>query len=201
MSDACQACLQRLDARPVSAWPISGVDRWSTGVSEIEWHLHTVTQLPCELVSMDYLDCLKTVENAVVYADPPYAFVHYSRFYHAMETLVRYDYPQIQHVNGKVVKGRYREGRHQSPFCIKTQGRGAFADMFDGVKASASDLLLSYSNTGTIDIDVLISLAKEHFGAEYEVWVEVMDHTHMTMGRSKDRSRQVKESLIIARRR
>lgn len=165
----------------------------------LEWNIENVTQMPSELLSVDYLDCVKKVQNAVIYADPPYAFVHYSRFYHAMETLVRYDYPEIQHVNGRIVKGRYRIERHQSPFCIKTKVRGAFAEMFDGVKASSSDLLLSYSNTGMIDIEVLIALAKEHFGAEYEVWVEVMNHTHMTMGRSKDRSRQVEESLIIAK--
>lgn len=159
-------------------------------------NLENVTHLGADLVSMDYLKCIKTVKNAVVYADPPYAFVHYSRIHHAMETLVKYDDPAIQHKNNTIVKGRYREDRHQSPFCIKTKVRGAFTDMFDGIKASSSDMLLSYSNTGMIDIDVLISLAKEHFGSQYDVWVDVLERTHMTMCHSKDRSRQVEESLI-----
>lgn len=30
---------------------------------------------------------------SVVYADPPYTYDHYSRFYHLYESLVRYDYP------------------------------------------------------------------------------------------------------------
>ncbi|WP_312184129.1 DNA adenine methylase [Massilia timonae] len=165
----------------------------------LEWHLENVVDRGSSLLSLDYRECLAGVKNAVVYADPPYAFVHYSRFYHAMETLVRYDYPQIQHIGGKIVKGRYRLERHQSPFCIKTKVRGAFSEMFEGVKASKSDMLLSYSNTGMIDIQVLIDLARSHFGDEYKVWVEAMEHTHSTMGRIKDKSRQVKESLIIAK--
>lgn len=166
----------------------------------LKWNLENVIDHGNEILSLDYRACLSLLNNAVVYADPPYAFVHYSRFYHAMETLVKYDYPQIQHMGGELVKGRYRLERHQSPFCIKSQVKQAFADMFDSVKASDSDLLLSYSNTGMIDIGVLIDLATSHFGSQYKVWVKNVDHTHMTMGRSKDRSRQVEESLIIAKR-
>lgn len=165
----------------------------------LDWNLSNVVNNLNITLATDYVECLRSVRNSVVYADPPYAFVHYSRFYHAMETLVKYDYPQIQHIDGKIVKGRYRVERHQSPFCIKTKVKGAFADLFDGVKHSNSDLVLSYSNTGMIDIDALIDLAKTHLGSNYEVSNLVLDHTHMTMGRSKDRSRQVKESLIIAK--
>lgn len=67
------------------------------------------------ITTLDYLDCLRLIErNTIVYADPPYSSVHYSRFYHAIETLIRYDYPNVKY------KGRYREDRHQSPFGKKT---------------------------------------------------------------------------------
>ena len=118
-----------------------------------------------------------------------------------METAVKYEYPEIQHLGKKIVKGRYRAERHQSPFCIKTQVAGAFLDLFDGVKKSGSDLFLSYSNTGMIDIEKLMAMATSMFGTDYEVWFEHMNHTHMTMGRREDRSRMVRESLIIARKR
>jgi adenine-specific DNA-methyltransferase len=167
----------------------------------LRWHLENVVEHGHEIVAMDYRDCLAKLPKSVVYADPPYAFVHYSRFYHAMETLVRYDYPTLQVKGDKIVKGRYRADRHQSPFCIKTQVRDAFASLFDGVKDSKSDLLLSYSNTGMINIEELIDLAHTEFGPGYEVWVENMDHNHKTMGRRADHSRQVQESLVIAKRR
>ena len=47
---------------------------------------------------------------------------------------MRYDYPQIRHVNGKLVKGCSRVGCYQSVLCFKIQVRGAFAAMSEGVK-------------------------------------------------------------------
>lgn len=166
----------------------------------LKWHLENVVDLDHNLIALDYRECLGNITiPSVVYADPPYAFVHYSRFYHAMETIVKYDYPELQQLRSSLVKGRYRTERHQSPFCIKTKVRGAFVDLFEGVKFSSSDLLLSYSNTGMIQIDELMDLAKATFGSSYELWFEHMSHTHMTMGRREDRSREVRESLIIAK--
>lgn len=168
--------------------------------SLLKWHLESVIDHDHQLLADDYRECLANLDTpSVVYADPPYAFVHYSRFYHAMETLVKYDYPELQQIRNDVVKGRYRSERHQSPFCIRTQVKGAFLDLFDGVKSSGSDLLLSYSNTGMIPINSLMSLASSAFGSEYEVWFDDISHTHMTMGRREDRSRVVRESLIIAK--
>lgn len=166
-----------------------------------KWHLENVADLGHDLTSLDYRQCLENIKvPSVIYADPPYAFVHYSRFYHALETIVKYDYPELQEIGNNVVKGRYRTERHQSPFCIRTKVRQAFVDLFEGTKSSSSDLLLSYSNTGMIQIEDLMTLAQTTFGPNYEVWFEHFSHTHMTMGRRDDRSRQVRESLIIARR-
>ncbi len=166
----------------------------------LQWNRFNVFDRGSELRAQDYRDCLASIPPSVVYADPPYAFVHYSRFYHAIETMVKYDYPELQIKAGKLVKGRYRDDRHQSPFCIRTQVKGAFTALFDGVKDSGSDLLLSYSNTGMIEIEDLIALAHQELGQSYKVWVENTDHDHMTMGRKKDRTRAVEESLILAKR-
>lgn len=144
--------------------------------------------------SLDYRDCLDQIPtNTVVYADPPYAFVHYSRFYHAIETLVRYDYPDVRH------KGRYREDRHQSPFCIRTQVEGAFREIFQRISNKHANLVLSYSNTGMIDLDELVSLASSTLGRNYEVEVRTIDYLHSTMGRREDKSRNVQEAVIIAK--
>ncbi|RBW56804.1 restriction endonuclease [Phaeobacter gallaeciensis] len=148
--------------------------------------------------SLDFKDCLKSFSGGTVYADPPYCFVHYSRFYHALETLVLYDFPALQVQRGSVVKGRYRDDRHQSPFCIRSKVRSAFSDLFDGVQSSRSSLVLSYSNTGMIMLDELIEIGKNalpHYSIDYFE----TDHQHMTMGRKDDRQRSVKEGLLIAR--
>ncbi len=153
---------------------------------------------PHTSTALDFKDCLRKFEGGTVYADPPYCFVHYSRFYHALETLVLYDFPKLQVQRGKVVKGRYREERHQSPFCIQSQVRGAFEDLFEGVKASDSSLVLSYSNTGMISLDELLAIGEKVL-TNRKIEVLTIDHEHMTMGRKEDRQRSVKEGLLLMR--
>ena len=109
------------------------------------------------------IDCLKHVpEGTLVYADPPYCFVHYSRFYHILETLVRYDYPELKY------KGRYRTDRYQSNYCIKTEVASAFAKMFHEIKMKKADLILSYTNseTNTIGFNDLLKVSCEEFNPE-----------------------------------
>lgn len=165
----------------------------------IVWSRENVIDLDHSITTLDYTDCLKKLNGGTVYADPPYAFVHYSRFYHAMETLCLYDYPDLQIKGGSLVKGRYREGRHQSPFCIRSQVNGAFEELFSGVKKAGANLALSYSDTAMISLDVLLEISKKTLKSNYEVWVENLDHQHMTMGRQNDRSRDVKELMLLAR--
>lgn len=165
----------------------------------IVWSKENVTDLNHRITTLDYTDCLNKLNGGTVYADPPYAFVHYSRFYHAMETLCLYDYPDLQIKGGSIVKGRYREERHQSPFCIRSQVNGAFEDLFVGVKKAGANLALSYSDTAMISLETLLDISKKTLNSNYEIWVEDRDHQHMTMGRQNDRSRNVKELMLLAR--
>ena len=147
-----------------------------------------------QVSTLDYRECLEILpENSIIYADPPYTFVHYSRFYHALETLVKYDYPNV------LYKGRYRNDRHQSPFCKKTEVVGAFSDMFRMIAEKNSKLVLSYSNTGMMSLDTILDLANKIFGSKYEIYTKNLDYRHSTMGRSEDKSREVKEFLVIVK--
>lgn len=144
------------------------------------------------ITNLDYLDCLRMIEKgSIVYADPPYQSVHYSRFYHALETLVRYDYPAVSH------KGRYREDRHQSPFCKKTTVNQAFTALFKGVNDKDANLALSYSDTGMINLLQIKDLAKEIFKTGYSVTVLEKDHIHSKMGRSDEKQQDVTEYIIL----
>ena len=108
-------------------------------------------------------DCLsKMPERSLVYADPPYSPVHYSRFYHVLETLVKYDYPEVRY------KGRYRTDRYQSDFCIRTHVITAFNEMFKRIKEKNSDMILSYttSDANTIKFDELITTCCDAFNPD-----------------------------------
>jgi adenine-specific DNA-methyltransferase len=143
--------------------------------------------------NLSFEECLmKVPEGTTVYADPPYAPVHYSRFYHALETLVKYDYPKID------FKGRYRVDRHQSAFSQKGNALAAFEKLFEAIIRKKCQLLLSYSGSGVVKIDEIINLAKKKFQQkDYEVSVRTLDHKHSTMGRFEDADRDVVEYLII----
>jgi adenine-specific DNA-methyltransferase len=86
---------------------------------------------------------------AAVYADPPYTRDHYSRFYHILETIAKGDVPGISTVKVSgapaLSRGLYRNDRHQSPFCIRTQAPDAFRALFRGIRHMDAPLVLSYS--------------------------------------------------------
>lgn len=147
------------------------------------------------VTTLDYVDCLRIVnESSIIYADPPYTNVHYSRFYHTLETLVRYDHPTIKY------KGRYRDDRHQSPFDKRTEVENAFLLLFKGVKNKHSHLLLSYSDNGMITQEQILKLGAGVFGNNYIVNVQSKDYLHSKMGRSDKYLMGVKELIISFKR-
>jgi adenine-specific DNA-methyltransferase len=164
--------------------------------TELSNTLDIVSNYEYKITNLDYVDCLRIIEeNSIVYADPPYSSVHYSRFYHAIETLVKYDYPQVKY------KGRYRDDRHQSPFGKRTEVNNAFRLLFENVKARNSHVILSYSDNGMISQKEILSIGKSVFGNSYlsEVWTK--EHVHSKMGRSDEHNMDVNELIISYKRR
>jgi adenine-specific DNA methylase len=129
------------------------------------------------VLNVDYKDALKRLPRnvSVVYADPPYTRDHYSRFYHVLETICLRDLPKISTMVSKGVtklsRGLYREKRHQSPFCIRSQAPKAFRNLFSELSSKNLKLVLSYSpyddnketHPRVVKMDFLIDLAQEYF--------------------------------------
>jgi adenine-specific DNA-methyltransferase len=86
----------------------------------------------------------KRVEDLVIYADPPYSRAQYSRYYHVLETLVRYDYPKASG------KGRYRDERFMTDFSRKTQVELAMDEFVEAAAATGAPLYLSYPRNGLL---------------------------------------------------
>lgn len=126
---------------------------------------------------MDYNDALDTIteDTKIVYADPPYTRDHYSRYYHTLETICLRDVPNISTMvlNGKtqISRGVYREERHQSPFCIKSQAPEAFRNLIGKCRLKNLDLIISYSpydetkkvHPRLLKMQQLIELSKEYY--------------------------------------
>lgn len=86
------------------------------------------------------------VQADVVYADPPYTADHYSRFYHVLEVLTRYDYPALETMGGRLTKGRYpvRGTRPRSGFCVRRQVERELTDLVRLTAERGAALVLSY---------------------------------------------------------
>lgn len=153
-------------------------------------HTHTL-----RTSSLDYEDCIATLQpGSIVYADPPYSSVHYSRFYHVLETLVRYDNPKLEY------KGRYRENRYQSPFDQRSKAKDAFKRLFQKIDQQQCHLLLSYSDNAMLTLTDLQEIAHNVFGNRYEYKFYSKDYQHMKMGRNDVARLDVHEILLSFKR-
>lgn len=160
---------------------------------------------------MDFLEALDCLDPAtkVIYADPPYTRDHYSRFYHVLETICLGDDPGISktRIGGDVrlSRGLYRNERHQSPFCIKSQAPKAFESLFRKCSSQGTSLVLSYSpynqngegRPRVMTIENLLSEASKHFSQISKVCPGSFSHSKLNR---KDKNFSVTdfgETLIV----
>jgi adenine-specific DNA methylase len=91
--------------------------------------------------------------RGVVYADPPYTAVQYSRYYHVLNVLVDYDYPVCSGPGVCPV----REYRFSSRFEFKAgPARIELRELIRQCARSDLDLILSYSKSGAVTVVDLI---------------------------------------------
>jgi adenine-specific DNA-methyltransferase len=114
---------------------------------------------------------------AVFYADPPYSKEHYSRYYHVLETMERYDYPALSGA------GRYRPDRFASGFAIKSKVLSQTRKLFECIAARKDAMLLSYPTSGllTDKLGVDLSALLGEYFADVER-VVARDSSHSTLG-------------------
>jgi len=127
-----------------------------------------------------------------IYLDPPYTEANYSRFYHVLETLVKYDYPENRH------KGLYRGKRFISSFTRKNEVEDSFRRVISFAHKIKSNLVISYSNTGLITKKNLLSLCRAVYKGKSLVYAEQdIHHKHSTQGNRKKNG--VNEILIVCK--
>ena len=158
----------------------------------------------------DYFDALTThgKDFSVVYADPPYTRDHYSRFYHVLETMCLRDNPQISRVKKRgettFSRGIYREDRHQSPFCIRSEAPSAFDSLFKAASGHELPLVLSYSpheaGDGThprvVSMAQVVDLANAYYKRVEISVVEGMSHNKLNHNDLKLAKREHAEILL-----
>lgn len=139
------------------------------------------------------LQQLKTESSApaVVYADPPYTADQYSRYYHLLDTLLTYDYPQIQG------KGQYRPERFVSEFSLRSKVVNAFEALVANAAHLDADLIINYPENGLLpgtERSILPMLRKYFRRAEL---AKVINHEHSSLGASKGVERAAVREMIF----
>lgn len=101
------------------AWRRDVLERTKTALENI---CPRHAQIPGKATVCDAEDLAKTLDqDALAFVDPPYSGVHYSRFYHVLETIARGDSPDVTGV------GRYPApiDRPKSEFSIQSKSKDA----------------------------------------------------------------------------
>jgi len=147
------------------------------------------------------------VRAQVVYVDPPYTSDNYSRFYHALEVLTRYDYPLLQKAGR--TKGRYPElgSRHRSSFCVKRQVEQEFRDLAQATAERGAALVLSYGEQNGLLLkryreagDTPAQALRRFTALVEESYGDVRLHRQQLMHSGQgDSNHQITELLLVAR--
>ena len=95
---------------------------------------------------------VRKISGDIAYLDPPYTITQYTNSYHVLETIARYDYPELFGVTGR------RKKRELSNYSNKTNAFIEFEDLLRQI--DFEHILISYSNQSIIKIEELVNLAR-----------------------------------------
>ncbi len=143
-------------------------------------------------------DALEVADQArrgdLAFLDPPYSGVHYSRFYHVLESVARGEIGEVAGI------GRYpsADKRPSSDFSLLTKARRAFNDLLAILARKGAGVIITFpagrASNGLSGDDVK-ALAAEHFRIEE---AKVSSRFSTLGGGSKHRAaRQDADELIL----
>jgi adenine-specific DNA methylase len=165
-----------------------------------EWDaaLEYEARVPGKVVVSDASVLLRQLEPGdVAFLDPPYSGVHYSRFYHVLETLV----------SGKVVdvagRGRYPrpEYRPVSRYSQRGKAPEAISDLLDVAARQKIRLVITFpfeTQSNSLSASMIEHLAKARF--RRVIVREVSSNFSSLGGRGLDRAarKMQREAIILA---
>lgn len=131
----------------------------------------------------------RRMSGDIAYLDPPYTITQYTNSYHLLETVARYDYPELFGKTGR------RVNRELSGYSNKKKALMEFEDLFRQI--DFTHVLMSYSNQSLVPLEELIELAKL-FAVDQQVFVETYDYREYATNNAshKGNGKGLKEVII-----
>ena len=138
-----------------------------------------------------------------IYADPPYTDMQYSRYFHLLNTLVNYHYPELTLYRGNLSKGLYTENRFQSPLSQKSKAIDYHKQLFDFCKDKKIGLAFSFAypfdpvsqptNRYVLNIFDLIDYGNSVFEGKFHYYTQDYNHSNNRNSNTK----RVLEYLLL----
>ena len=113
------------------------------------------SQLRNKVFNLNANDLIRQISGDVLYLDTPYNGRQYSSNYHLLETLARYDKPDLKGVTGLRV-----DNSGHSNYCRKNSVYQSFDDLLSN--ADFKTVVISYSSDGILSEEDLIQLMTKH---------------------------------------
>ncbi len=113
----------------------------------------------------------------LVFCDPPYSAVQYSRFYHVLEGICRGGWDEV----GGAGRAPSRLNRASSSFSMVSEARQAFAALLQRLSDRGATVVLTFPAEVTslnVSGSDIATLASEHFAVEKTY----IDHVHSSLG-------------------
>jgi len=134
---------------------------------------------------------LEKIEADIFYLDPPYNQRQYAPNYHLLETIAKYDNPEIKGVTG--LRANYEN--QKSKFCNATTALQELEKIAKFGKYKT--LILSYNNEGIMPQNKILSILSKYGKTELEEF-DYLRFKSNNNGESKNK-KHIKEQLYILR--
>jgi len=133
-------------------------------------------------------------EGDLAFIDPPYSAVHYSRFYHVLETVTKGERISVSGV------GRYPplEHRPESDFSIKTRAALAFEELMSSVSARGAKAVVTFP-AGTASNGLSGKMVREIASKFFRIEQQTVTTRFSTLGgnRITREARKNSQELIL----
>lgn len=141
-----------------------------------------------QIYNKDSNELIREICGDILYLDPPYTITEYSSAYHLLESIAKYDYPNIAGITG-----RRKDKNSKTKYTRKELVLKNFEDLFR--QAQFKHILLSYSNQGLVSIDDIVKLAKK-FAIDGNVLVYEFPFREYKNIRTSKKGSNLKEIII-----
>lgn len=119
-----------------------------------------------KVYNQEGVDLLKNISGDILYVDPPYNGRQYLPNYHLLETVARYDEPEVKGITG--VRGYENQ---KSNWCLKTKVYDEFESLMKNSKFKY--VILSYSSEGLMDKEKIEEIMKKYGKPDTYTLIEI----------------------------